>query len=390
MVFGYETLGYRDFEHMWIDFVANQEGQLIAIDRKKKLLLGISGIVIVVICAVLFYFLYWVKTPDYSLGLVKTAVEKHDLQTFEQHVDLKAVYGRGIDELLKSEMGDSDAGDNTLFAGMITLFKENMVKEMVSGTEKYVETGEFEKAEKNKSETDNAKQETQGLRERVNTPNLKYDGVTNTEKNGKIAVVTIAVLDTQLDQKFNVNIKMRELDNGEWQVVEISDLVDFVDEHDKAVQKKLAELNQPIKAEMEEAFALTGNVKAKLVGQNSFFPIYYIDYQINFKLPDKTKQVSQMEGTLYVKDKNGKDVMELPAHIRKVENLYKKSDYTTDKIFTNEWKSEKSLNPFINKEIQIAKNGIKNYELTFVVQKLTFTDGTILQLLKDLPNDTNA
>jgi hypothetical protein len=70
--------------------------------------------------------------------------------------------------------------------------------------------------------------------------------------------------------------------------------------------------------------------------------------------------------------------------------LYKKSDYTTDKIFTNEWKSEKSLNPFINKEIQIAKNGIKNYELTFVVQKLTFTDGTTLQLLKDLPNDTDA
>jgi hypothetical protein len=81
--------------------------------------------------------------------------------------------------------------------------------------------------------------------------------------------------------------------------------------------------------------------------------------------------------------------MKLPAHIQKVENLYKKFDYTTDKIFTNEWKSEKSLNPFINKEIQIAKNGIKNYELTFVVQKLTFTDGTTLQLLKDLPNDTN-
>jgi hypothetical protein len=183
---------------------------------------------------------------------------------------------------------------------------------------------------------------------------------------------------------------MRELDNGEWQVVELSNLVDFVDEHDKAVQKKLAELNQPIKAEMEETFALTGNVKAQLVGQNSFFPIYYIDYQINFKLPDKTKQVSQMEGTLYIKDKNGKDVMELPSHIQKIENLYKKSDYTTDKIFTNEWKSEKSLNPFINKEIQIAKNGIKNYELTFVVQKLTFTDGTTLQLLKDLPNDTDA
>lgn len=235
MIFVYRTVGYRGFEYMWIDFLANQEGQLIGIDRKKKLLLGISSIVIVVICAVLFYFLYWVKTPAYSLGLVKTAVEKHDLQTFEQHVDLKAVYGRGIDELLKSEMGDSDAGDNTLFAGMITLFKENIVKEMVSGTEKYVETGEFEKTEKNKPETDNAKQETQGLRERVNTPNLKYDGVTNTEKDGKIAVVTIAVLDTQLDQKFNVNIKMRELDNGEWQVVELSNLVDFVDEHDKAV-----------------------------------------------------------------------------------------------------------------------------------------------------------
>ena len=352
------------------------------INRKVLYIIGCVGLII--LCAILFYFLYWVKTPAYSLGIIKTAIEKHDLPTFEQHVDLKSLYSRGVDDLMKRELGDSGDEDNTLVAGLVSAVKDKAINTMIMQTEKYVETGDFEKAKQNSKDTENL---AKNLSDRVNTPNLEYKDVKDTQKDGKIAIVTITLYNKQLNKNFDFQLKMRELGNGEWQVVEVANLVDFMDAEEKAMQDKLTELNQPVENDMKKIFAVTNTVQAKLVNENSFFPTYYIHYQIDFTLPDPDKQVSKVDGTILVKNKDQKVIVQYPVHIEGLGKNYTDSTYRTDKIFQYFGKSTQSLNPFIKKEKQIAKDGIDNYILDFEVQKLTLTDGSTMELLNKLPED---
>ena len=87
---------------------------------KKKLIVGV--IVVAVIAIVAFYFGYWVKTPRYSLGLIKEAVATHDLVKFEKHVDIQNLSSRAVDDLVASSMSEEDI-NNPFVMGMVTLVK---------------------------------------------------------------------------------------------------------------------------------------------------------------------------------------------------------------------------------------------------------------------------
>ena len=107
-----------------------------AIQKNRKVLIGFSAVLVILIGALLFYFLYWVKTPAYSLGLVKKSIENHDLPTFKRHVDLKSLYSRGFDDLMQESLGED--ASNAFVSGIVAALKENMIQTMITETEKYV------------------------------------------------------------------------------------------------------------------------------------------------------------------------------------------------------------------------------------------------------------
>ena len=51
---------------------------------KKKIIIAV--LVAIVAIALGWYFLYFTKTPVYSLNLAREAVEKHDVNAFKKHV----------------------------------------------------------------------------------------------------------------------------------------------------------------------------------------------------------------------------------------------------------------------------------------------------------------
>lgn len=50
--------------------------------QTKKLKYLLLFAVIAIAATVVWYFAYWVKTPQYSLGLIGSAVQKHDFAAF--------------------------------------------------------------------------------------------------------------------------------------------------------------------------------------------------------------------------------------------------------------------------------------------------------------------
>jgi hypothetical protein len=350
--------------------------------KNKKVIIAIGILGMAVIAMVLFYFCYWVKTPAYSLNLVRTAIEKHDLAQFERHVDLQSVYDRGFDSLMQAELKRNGESDNALLLGLVTNVKAGIVDTLVTTTKKYVETGKFSKQDGQDNGAKSAK--NMGIVPKVNAQRIAFKDIRNTEKDGKVAVVTLEIHDTQVDKDFDINVNMRELEDGTWQVVELSNLAEFTEAYDKAVQEKLAELNQPVSQQIDAAIHVNG-LKATLARENGFIPTAYLQYSLSYTLPDADKKIASLAGTAIIKDQDGNIISKKKYSIDAISKSYVASDYTRTKEFTYQWTSKDSLNPFISNEKKIIDNGLGNDTISFIVTSVTFTDGTKLELLKALP-----
>jgi len=361
--------------------------------KSNKAKWGIAGIVLIIIAGALFYFLYWVKTPAYSLGIIKTSVEKHDLVKFEQHVDMNSLYGRAFDSFIGKEL---QGNDNALILGIVKAMRGIVVDELTNQTKKYVETGSFEKPANNENKNtagkennteNNGKAAAQALSSRTNAQGMEYKGVEKTEKDGKIAVVSLKMNDKQLKKDFILKVKMRELDNGEWTVVEIANLEEFLAEHDQAVREKLAELNKPIKEKMDSVLKVTNNISARLRDTNPFFQSQELSYSIGMILPDKSNKVSDLYGKFIMTDSAGKNVLVCPTHFWGVQNNYSKENYSPTKEYIITAKKYDKLNPFISEEKKIMDAGISAYKLNFTVTKLVMVDGSTIELATKLPEN---
>ena len=66
-------------------------------DKQKKIGLGL---IILILCAIAYYFLYFIKTPAYSIKIIQESIQKHDVATFEKHVDLDTLYIKDLMILL--------------------------------------------------------------------------------------------------------------------------------------------------------------------------------------------------------------------------------------------------------------------------------------------------
>lgn len=74
--------------------------------QTKKLKYLLLFAVIAIAAAVAWYFAYWVKTPQYSLGLIGSAVQKHDFAAFEKHVDMETLYSSAYDDVVVASFGN--------------------------------------------------------------------------------------------------------------------------------------------------------------------------------------------------------------------------------------------------------------------------------------------
>ena len=67
--------------------------------KKKKIALG-AALAVLIGAVSGWYFLYYIRTPQYAVKLIRESVNKHDIVTFQDHTDLTKVVDKGYDALL--------------------------------------------------------------------------------------------------------------------------------------------------------------------------------------------------------------------------------------------------------------------------------------------------
>jgi hypothetical protein len=218
------------------------------------------GLLVLVVAGFAFFFLYVVKTPHYSLYLIHKAVQSHDTTMFEQHVDLDSVYGKGVDDLISSAVkGQKSIGLDFFTAGILKLVKPTVVHTLRDATLESVrkvpakdkvqpgqnENGQASQKEDDKTKKKNKKENAipllQKMKERVDVSNLKIKDATVTQNDSNTADVAVLLHNIKLNKDFNVIMRMTKLYNGDWQIKEITNFVEFLTEVEEATKQAAKE-----------------------------------------------------------------------------------------------------------------------------------------------------
>ncbi len=207
--------------------------------------IGLALLTIIVL-GFAFYNFYWVKTPQYSLMIIQKAIQTHNVNSFEQHVNLESIYNKGIDDLLAAGMKGKGVGQIDAFsAGFIQMLKPNLVSWLKGLTLEAVAGNK--NANGQSSQTPKTMDPSAVLKQfkfeyKAESENLKIKDVSVVNKDGDFAEVKIVLNDKSLDKNFDLLVKMTKIANGEWQIKEIVNLVNFIEELEKAAKEKEKEV----------------------------------------------------------------------------------------------------------------------------------------------------
>lgn len=333
------------------------------------------GMLVVVLCAVGFYFLYWTKTPTYSLNLIRESIQKHDVATFEKHVDMDSLYTKAVDDSIVAmdKIQGGDTLSNPFVAGFVQMLKPVAVEALKAATIAAVEGKDETTTETKKNDGSNF---ASGLRSKTDIEDATIKDVSTISNEGNEAVVAITLNNKKLGKDFTVNLKMAKLDDGTWKVKEVTNLVDFLVETDKAKKEKLAELNKPIQQELDTAITVSNASVEMQNDGNPFFASHWLLYKVDVA-NTTDKDIASFNVEVSAKDENnvvckqtiiGHNATVLKAH-------------TSLTGLT----SQAELNQFIPDDNKIIKSkNVKQIEVKVV--SITYADGTETKLLTKIPD----
>lgn len=204
--------------------------------NSKYVKLG-AALVLAIVAIAGWWFLYYTKTPTYSLGLVKTAINQHDIETFKKHVDLDTFMDSAIDDFINSDDKVAEMKDNPFASGLIQMLKPTLIDYSKKQIYALVEKGTDEGV-KNQPQNEGAS----GIANNMpSLSNKSFIGIGETKKNGKTATVELKVNDEEIGGEFTFVVAMRELNDGTWQVTKINNLVDYLNAVKEAHKTQLKE-----------------------------------------------------------------------------------------------------------------------------------------------------
>lgn len=333
----------------------------------------VIGVIAGIICSMAFYFLYWVKTPAYSLNIIREAVQKHDVDTFERLVDLDSIFPKVFDDALiaQQEISGENFLDNAFATAIIqgikpaaiAYFKRETIK-LVKGEETPSGTGVPE------NDKDGL---AKGMSKRLLRPANEIRDITTLSKGDGIASVLVKIYDKSVEGDYDVKLKMSQLEDGKWKIKEISNTVEYMLRVDKLYKEKLERLNKSIREEIGKALTCTSAQMAMGSDGNPFFETRWVKYDIEYKNLSQKDIIHFATGNTVI----NADKKTVRTKVLNWKKLFKAGDSV--KLSYRD-----KLNPFMSSDKALINN-IGDKTLKSEPVYIKFVDGTELKLLTELP-----
>lgn len=345
--------------------------------QTKKLKYLLLFAVIAIAATVVWYFAYWVKTPQYSLGLIGTAVQKHDFTAFEKHVDMETLYSSAYDDVVVASFGNERLASPILTA-LVQNIRNIAVPILIDQTRQYVNGGTMDEVDPSDADSpmlqNNGTDIVNNLKNKTGVNSMQYQGVEQVQKNGSAAVVTIKVFDKELDKHFLVELlAMQQLADGTWQISKIDNLKTLISERDQALQNKLAELNAPVQKQIDDAVAVSPQkIFITSAPYSGVIRLLEADIQLT---NNAMKELQYFTGVLELY--NADNELFYSGNFASSKDLAAKQ--------TAVYKFNWELNPFLTDDAKVMNSDFSKVTWKASLSSLSFADGSTIELLTQLP-----
>ncbi|MCI2109471.1 MAG: DUF2939 domain-containing protein [Acidaminococcaceae bacterium] len=343
----------------------------------KILRIFLALIFLAIVGVAAFYKFYWLRSPQYSLGLIQKAIAQHDDAAFEKHVDVSRLSDDMVTVMIDTTVmtGEESGPFKDNFVAMV---KNIALPAFNSQIRTYVQQGVFQPIDTNNDGFAIAA----AAIERMGFLNMEFKGIDKTARHNDTTVVTCKLYDKALQQEFPLAITMNRLEDGTWRLVHLSGLQTFVKNRDAAVLAKLLELNKPIKEKIGEKVravkdgSKTFSIK-KVTENESGIPAYAIHATFSFELLDP--KVKRVKGQVLVYDAKGTQIFSRDFDSK---NLDLSADQQKKWGYSNIWHLN-GQDP-ADKAVIAADFSTTTQDVLFT--EVDMEDGSTLKYLTEIPD----
>jgi len=194
-----------------------QEQERLKKKKRKKIALG-AALAVLVGAVSGWYFLYYTRTPQYAVKLIRESVNKHDIVTFQDHTDLTRVVEKGYDAILTAQ------GENDVEDGYTEGEKDEVTRHLEELIHNGVLTGDW---------TDSYRKINPDKVLPVDWTALKVKDIQPGARYPQDALVNVQ-MDNPAVGSDTLVLHMHKNEKGDWQLVEITNLKGY---YGKILQK---------------------------------------------------------------------------------------------------------------------------------------------------------
>ncbi len=340
--------------------------------NNKKLWLLIL-LVVAILGAAAFYFLYFVRTPAYALNAVRDAYQKHDVAKFEQYVDTKSVAENAFDDIIKGESKINHDGifSNPFALGILRMLKpavtDLMEDEIRNFVAKKPEQNENETAQQNVDPVPDAMR--RNMERHVPLKKMVFKNLSISSHKNNLATASLILHSNEYDKDYVVELDMEQNKNGGWQIKRMGNLADLIVEIDAAKKAKEAANNQEVLDRLNASVNVT-KISLNMFKDNNPAAVNTPPMVLNAVVTAENKSGNSIVRMYY--DVNifdgDKMVYSYPAHF---EGEFKAGS-------TLDLNSSKKLNELLPDDKKLMGQDITKYTCKIQVNFIAFADGNVI------------
>jgi hypothetical protein len=192
------------------------------------------ALLLLILLGTAFYFFYWIRTPIYSINIIRTSVKQHDVATFEKHVDLDQLVSQTFDSFLEAQI-ELDPKINPQLVKGLAIFGKPIATNALKGyILNQIGTSKPEMKTTESSGKKNKGQTVDDFSKKSGIDSLDFKGFGSTKTDGDMALVEIKFFEKELKKDFTLVLKMVKLEDGTWKLIEVENLKQHLVDYSKA------------------------------------------------------------------------------------------------------------------------------------------------------------
>ena len=339
---------------------------------KKKIFALI--LVLLVIAGIGGYF-YYKRTPAYTFSLIQKSVEQKDWKEFQRHVDTENLLSTSYDVLIESTLEEDKSMDNQgrkMALTFVRMLKPNIVASLNKDLEQWISTGTIKPPDGSEATATQTQAQMVGLNmlQKAGLTRLAITGVGSVNKGGDMYTVPLKVHDDTLEQDFTLELGLKQLDDGTWQILEVTNLRDYLKEMNKAMDKKVAEANAAILEKIRKQISVGPAAVKRLNGDS-----LGLTKKLQLTAPatiHSDKVITTISGEFRLQAPNA-PLFAIPFNAA-----------VNEKKGTKTLSLTKEVNSLIPAEANWMTIDLKTVKASALVTRIQFQDGTVTELLREL------